>query len=94
MRIKRSGDMMDLYLQLDSRNYYYFGYTRGVMQTLSSNHQYVETIMNMKTRDRSMNTERSETPYTYLISTDRKKDNFYARWQDIISGNEAQDEEQ
>jgi hypothetical protein len=93
LRIKRSGDMMDLYLHLDRRNYYYFGYTRGVMQTLSSNRQYVETIMNMKTSDRKSKTERSETPYTYLISTDRKKDNFYARWQDIVSGNEAKDEE-
>lgn len=93
LRIKRSGDMMDLYLQLDRRNYYYFGYTRGVMQTLSSNRQYVETIMNMKTRDRKSDTETSDTPYTYLISTDRKKDNFFARWQDIVSGNEANDEE-
>jgi hypothetical protein len=93
LRIKRSGDMMDLYLQLDRRNYYYFGYTRGVMQTLANNRQYVETIMNMKTRDRKSKTEQSDTPYTYLISTDRKKDNFYARWQSILSGNEAIDEE-
>jgi hypothetical protein len=93
MRIKRSGDMMDLYLQLDRRNYYYFGYTRGVMQTLSSNRKYVETIMNMKTSDRKSKTVKSDTPYTYLISTDRKKDNFYGRWQNIISGGEAKDEE-
>ena len=94
LRVKRSGDLMDLYLQLDRRNYYYFGYTRGVMQTLSSNPTYVETIMNLKTKDRKIKTGRSETPYTFLISTDRKKNNFYARWQSIINGGEAQDDEQ
>lgn len=85
LRIKRSGDMMDLYLELDRRNYYYFGYTRGVMQTLSHNRLYVETIMNMKPKDRKSKTPRGSTPYNYLISTDRKKNSFYRRWQDVLS---------
>ncbi|MBN1117543.1 MAG: hypothetical protein JXA77_10080 [Bacteroidales bacterium] len=94
LRLKRSGDIMDLYLQLDRRNYYYFGYTRGIMQTLSHNKEYVETIMNMKLKERKLKVPRNETPYNYLISTDRKKNNFYRRWQDILEGNEASDEEQ
>lgn len=84
LRIVRSGDIMDLYLQLDRRTYYYFGYTRGVMQTLSHNRTYVETIMNMKEKDRKMKTPRGATPYNILISTDRKKDNFYMRWQEVL----------
>lgn len=91
LRIKRSGDIMDLYLQLDRRNYYYFGYTRGVMQTLSHNRQYVETIMNMKAKDRKVKTVRGQTPYNFLIATDRKKDNFYRRWQDILNQNDEDD---
>lgn len=91
LRIKRSGDIMDLYLQMDRRNYYYFGYTRGVMQTLSSNRLYVETIMNMKTKDRKVKTSRGQTPYNFLISTDRKKNNFYRRWQDLINQDEEDD---
>jgi hypothetical protein len=85
LRIKRSGDMMDLYLQMDRRNYYYFGYTRGVMQTLSHNREYVGVIMNMKAKDRKVKTPRGSTPYNYLISTDRKKNNFYRRWQDALN---------
>lgn len=88
LRIKRSGDMMDLYLQLDRRNYYYFGYTRGVMQTLSHNSVYVETIMNMKPKERKLKTPRGATPYNYLISTDRKMKNFYRRWQDMLNADE------
>jgi hypothetical protein len=86
LRLKRSGDIMDLYLQMDRRTYYYFGYTRGVMQTLSSNKVYVETIMNMKINERKQKTDRGATPYNYLISTDKKKNNFYRRWQNVLSG--------
>ncbi len=92
LRIKRSGDMMDLYLQLDRRTYYYFGYTRSVMQTLSHNRTYVQTLMDMKAKDRKVKTD-SDTPYNYLVSTDRKKDNFYRRWQDLLSGNTLQEDE-
>ncbi len=83
LRIKRSGDIMDLYLQLDRRTYLYFGYTRGVMQTHSSNREYVETILNMKEKDRKLKTKRGQAPYSFLISTDKKKDSFYQRWQKI-----------
>ncbi len=86
LRIKRSGDIMDLYLQLDRRNYYYFGYTRGVMQVLSSNRTFTETIMNMKTKERKLKSPKGETPYNYLISTDRKKNMFYRHWQNILNG--------
>jgi hypothetical protein len=86
IQIKRSGDVMDFYLQLDQKTYYYFGYTRGVMQTLSSNREYVETIMNMKTNDRKMKVPRNETSYIYMISTDRKKNGFYRRYRDIMDG--------
>jgi hypothetical protein len=87
IQIKRSGDIMDLYLELDRRTYYYFGYTRGVMQTLSSNRVYVETIMNMKTRDRKKSVGRGETSYIYMISTDRKKNGFVRKYRESLEGN-------
>jgi hypothetical protein len=93
LRIKRSGDIMDLYIQLDRRNYYYFGYTRGIMQVLSNNKQFVETIMNMKNKERKVKTSRNQTPYKFLISTDRKKNTFYKRWQDMLSNDEEEMEE-
>jgi hypothetical protein len=86
LQIKRSGDIMDFYLQPNQKTYYYFGYTRGVMQTLSSNRTYVETIMNMKTRDRKMKVPRNETSFIYMIATDRKKNGFYRRFRDILDG--------
>jgi hypothetical protein len=84
LQIKRSGDIFDFYLEIDRRTYYYFGYTRGVMQTLSSNRTYVETIMNMKSRDRKTKVAKNETSYIYMISTDRKRDAFYQKYRHTI----------
>jgi hypothetical protein len=86
LQLKRSGDNFDIYLDLGNRNYYYFGYTRGVMQTLSSNNKYVETIMNIKAKDRKQKVGRNETSYIYLISTDRKKDVFRRKYLDSLEG--------
>ncbi|MCG8701956.1 MAG: hypothetical protein MI922_28130, partial [Bacteroidales bacterium] len=59
-----------------------FGYTRSVMQVLSNDMTFVETIMNLKTKERKMKVKRNQAPYVYLISTERKKTNFYRRWKD------------
>jgi hypothetical protein len=92
LQIKRSGDILDFYLDINRRTYYYFGYTRGVMQTLSSNPEYVETIMNMKTRDRKMKVRRNQTSYIYMVSTDRKRNIFYRRYRDSVEGIDSNDE--
>jgi hypothetical protein len=94
LQIKRSGDILDFYLDIDSRTYYYFGYTRGVMQTLSSNRTYAETIFNMKPKDRKMKVPRNETSYIYVLSTDRKKNTFYMRYQDALRGDDEGLEEE
>ncbi len=86
LQIKRSGDVFDFFLEIDRHTYYYFGYTRGVMQTLSSNREYVETIMNMKPRERKLKVPRGETSYLYLISTDRKRDAFYQKYRRAMEG--------
>jgi len=86
LELRRSGDNFDIYLDMGNRLYYYFGYTRSVMQTLSSNGRYVETIMNMKAKDRKQKIGRNEVSYIYLISTDRKKDYFKQRYLNSLEG--------
>lgn len=82
LQLKRSGDVMDFYFEIDRRTYYYFGYTRGVMQTLSSNREYVETLMNSKPGDRKQKVAKGETSYLYLVSTDQKKNRFLRRYRE------------
>jgi hypothetical protein len=73
---RRSGDLFDVYLQLDRNMWYYFAYTRGVMHVLSSNSTFNLTVGNLKTKQRQLKTKRDEEPYIFIVSTGRKKDMF------------------
>jgi hypothetical protein len=76
---RRSGDLLDIYLELDSKSWYYFGYTRGVMHVLSSNREFNSTINSLKTKQRQMKTPRNEVPYIFIVATARKKAMFLDR---------------
>lgn len=82
IQIKRSGDIMDIFLQLDRRTWYYFGYTRGVMQVHSSNSVFLDKIQKLKATDRRQKVTTGES-YIYMISTDVKKNAFLKRYRDI-----------
>ena len=81
LQIKRSGDICDIYLEADRRTWYYFGYTRGVMQIHSSSSEVLNKIKNLKNRDRRMKIKSGES-YIYMVSTDAKKNTFYRRYLD------------
>lgn len=87
---KRSGDLLDIYLKIDDRNWYYFGYTRGVLQTLSTNQQYISIIKDQKVKERKLKVGRGETPYIYMLSTDRKKNMFLRRWREKLAAEEGE----
>jgi hypothetical protein len=73
---RRSGDLFDVYLQLDRNIWYYFGYTRGVMHVLSSNRNFNLIVSDLKTKQRQLKTKRNEEPYIFIVTTGRKKDMF------------------
>jgi hypothetical protein len=79
---RRNGDLVDIYLELDRRNWYYFGYTRGVMSVLSSNSEFNTAVEEVKTSQRKMNTPRDEVQYLYVLSDPRKKAMFIRRMQE------------
>ena len=82
---KRSGDKMDIFLKLDDRTWYYFGYTRGVMQVLSSNKNFVNSIRYLKKKERVTKIKGEKTPYNIIVSTDRKYLLFIERWNEVLN---------
>lgn len=81
---RRNGDLVDIYLELDRRNWYYFGYSRGVMSVLSSNREFNTAIEEVKTNQRKMKTPRDEVAYMYSLSDPRKKATFLRRMQEDV----------
>ncbi len=79
---RRNGDLVDIYLELDRRNWYYFGYSRGIMSVLSSNREFNAAIEEVKPNQRKMKTPRDEVAYIYSVSDPRKKAMFLRRMQE------------
>jgi hypothetical protein len=82
LQIKRSGDILDFYFQLDRRSWYYFGYTRGVLQVHSSNNEFLNKMKELKPNDRRQKVTTGES-YIYMVSTDVKKNTFLRRYREV-----------
>jgi len=83
LQVRRSGNIWDLYVESDRRTWYYFGYTRGVMQVHSSNTMYLDRMKDLKQRNRRLKVKSGES-YIYMVSTDAKRNTFYRRYTDLL----------
>ncbi len=86
---KRGGDILNIYMELDGSNWYFFSYSRGLMQAISSNESFNNIIKELKTDKRQMKTEKGQAAYQFGLSTLRKKDEFVKK-----TGGESESEEE
>jgi len=91
---KRSGDYMDIYLTLDDKNSYYFGYTRGVMQVYSTNTDFLSIIRKLTLKDRVKEVPKNETSYIFMVSSDSKMRNFLRSYNRHLKGESQNQPEQ
>ena len=76
---KKGGDVLNIYIEADNSTWYYFNYTRGLMQAVSSMENFNTVIKELKPDKRELKTERGAPAYTFNLSTTRKKDDFLKR---------------
>ncbi len=79
---KRSGDRIDIYFELDERKWYYFSYTRGIMEAYSSNKEFNATITDSKDDKRILKGNKNTPDFEYIIASRRKKDMFLERFEE------------
>jgi hypothetical protein len=82
---RRSGDYIDLYIEIEKDNWYYFGYTRGVMQAYSSNPGFTNIIENLALRHRR-SSEGGNERYVYMIASDSKLEQFFKTYNNYTQG--------
>jgi len=78
---RRSGDMLDFYIKVNESTWYYFGYTPGVLQVLSSNKNFNEPLLEIKADKRHIKGVNGETPYDYSVASTDRKNKFLKRWE-------------
>ena len=77
---KRSGDVFNLYLEPENGAWYYFSYSRGLLQSISSYSAFNEAIEKIKPEKR-VRKEKDKADFEYILSTDRAVRNFLKRMQ-------------
>lgn len=73
---KRSGDVIQLYLEIDRRHWYFFNHSGNLMQSISSKSEYNRLISDEEAGDRTEKAGKGEAAYRYIISTTQKKNRF------------------
>ncbi|MDR0814778.1 MAG: hypothetical protein LBN37_03385, partial [Bacteroidales bacterium] len=71
------GDMIDIYLKMSDNDWFYFGYTRELMQILSSDQDFNNRLVKIPEKQRKVADKKPG--YTYMISSAEKYYQFLAQ---------------
>ncbi|MBL4651991.1 MAG: hypothetical protein JKY53_03865 [Flavobacteriales bacterium] len=77
---KRSGDEISIYIELDRDNWYFFTYKRNMLQAVSSIEKFNNEIKDLKADKRKMEKEKGKDPYSFMLSTTRRRNDFVKRF--------------
>ena len=72
---KKTGDALNIYLELEKDQWYFFSYARGLLQTLSYSSAFNEEINKLKPEKR-VKKVKDKPDFEYILSTDRAMKNF------------------
>jgi len=76
---KRGGDILNLYIELESQKWYFFNFNRNIMYVLGGDEGFNKTIREMDQKQREMKVEGKEAPYQFMIGVEKRKRDFIDR---------------
>jgi hypothetical protein len=75
-----SGDVFDIYLQVDRNTWYYIAYSPGGLQVLSSNRTFNDIVYSLKASDRRVKARLGQAQYVYSLAAQRRMELFIDRF--------------
>jgi hypothetical protein len=75
----RRGDVINLYIEVSRREWYFFSYNDGLMQVISSNPDFNDAISSVKPSKRKQSSGEGRGKYEFGISTSRRRTDFLSR---------------
>ena len=76
LKRKRGGDELNIYLEVDASTWYFFSYTNGIMQAISSKEDFNNILKGVKDDDKKLKVESGQKPYQFTLGSDTKKTLF------------------
>ena len=83
IQLGRSGSHLHFYLHPGGKSWYFFTYSNGIMQSISSDMNYNITLSEIKEDKRVLHPKDEDNYYEYVISTKRKMVDFLRRMDKI-----------
>lgn len=71
---------VNIYIEADNNTWWYFKYSRNVLQVFSSDEDFNAKITDLKPDKRKMKVSRGEAPFSFMLSSKRKKDDFLRKF--------------
>jgi len=75
-----SGDIFDIYLEVDRNTWYYLAYSPGGLQVLSSNREFNSIVFDLKPADRRVKARAGQAQYVYSLAAQRRLELFMNRF--------------
>ncbi len=73
---RRSGDVLNIYLELDDKTWYYFTYQTEILQAISSNEEFNQKILDVKAGKNKLEREKGQAKYKFMLGNKSKKSAF------------------
>ncbi len=84
---RRTGDIINIYLEISPKVWYYFNYSNSLLQAISSNNDFNNILIGTKEDKRTIKGKENEPSYQYIISTPEKRIQFMRKMQSVNEGN-------
>lgn len=80
---RRTGDMFNIYLEATPDKWYFFSYSGGTMQALSSFKDFNDKLVGLKEDQRVLKGGDGEKSYQFIVSTSDKKTTFLRKMRQL-----------
>ncbi|MBW6490103.1 MAG: hypothetical protein K0B15_02800 [Lentimicrobium sp.] len=78
---RRTGDILNLYIEISNTEWYFFTYGNGIMQAISSNNDFNNILAGLKEDKRRLKAQGSGEEYQFIISTPERRIAFLRKMQ-------------
>ena len=76
---KKSGNTINIYIEPDEKNWFFFSYQKGILQVYASDEKFNALIRDMKPEKRASEGDKGVASFQYMLSTEKKKSDFLKR---------------
>jgi len=80
---RRTGDILNVYIEISPQEWYFFTYGNGIMQAVSSNNDFNNILAGIKEDKRTLKGKTDEDGYQYIISTPERRIAFLRKMQSL-----------